>query len=168
MQAGYADLEISLMHCVQIVGNDFDAVLKKMFGTRGAEKRIERAVRIGGQHYDDLGIGTQFETAVESVDYCREIRNQYAHCIWWDDLSGQLAFANLEWLAKDDALVENLSGLTPNYLDVPLLEEQLAYYEYAELLLKWVKLEGMRLAGQSSQRFEVPEHQDQPRRFISP
>src|SRR5215470_11292532 len=40
--AGYADLEMSLLHCVQMArGGDLDAVLKAMFGTRGETRRID-------------------------------------------------------------------------------------------------------------------------------
>ncbi|MCH8249483.1 MAG: hypothetical protein IH913_07750 [Proteobacteria bacterium] len=159
MLAGYADLEIGLMNCVQVVRNDFDTVLKSMFRTRGETQRIDVADAFGRQYYDRLGIGTQFGMAIGAVRYCLKIRNQYAHCQWWDDNSGRLAFANLEKVAKVNTLVKDLQNLTTNYVDMALLEEQLAYYEYAERLLTWVNLEGQRLADQSCmQKHACPEH----------
>lgn len=96
MLAGYADLEIDLTHCVQVVRSDLDTVLKAMFRSRGETQRIDVADAFGRQHYRSLGISTHFEMAIGAVRYCLKIRNQYAHCTWWDDYSGQLAFANLE------------------------------------------------------------------------
>ena len=159
MLAGYADLEIGLMNCVQVVRNDLDTVLKSMFRTRGETQRIKVADAFGRQYYDGLGIGTQFGMAIGTVRYCLKIRNQYAHCQWWDDNSGRLAFANLEEVAKLNTLVENLLELKPNHVDVPLLKKQLAYYEYAEELLTWVNLEGQRLADQSSMQKHAPPKQ---------
>ena len=169
MLAGYADLEIGLMNCVQVVRNDLDTVLKSMFRTRGETQRIDVADAFGRQYYDRLGIGTQFEMAIGTVRYCLKIRNQYAHCRWWDDKSGRLAFANLEEVAKVNTLVKDLQNLTTNYIDVPLLKKQLAYYEYAERLLTWVNLEGQRLADQSSmQKYAFPEQLKRPPLFLPP
>jgi len=167
MLAGYADLEFDLMMCVKIVRNDFDTVLKSMFRTRGETQRIDVADAFGRQYYDRLGIGTQFEMAIGSVRYCLRIRNQYAHCQWWDDESGRLAFANLEEVAKVNTLVKDLQNLTTNYVDVSLLQEQLAYYEYAERLLIWLNLEGQRLADQSSmQKYASPKQLQRPPLFF--
>ena len=33
--AGYSNIEIGLMHCVQVATGDFDTVLRNMFGQRG-------------------------------------------------------------------------------------------------------------------------------------
>lgn len=147
MLAGYADLEIDLMHCAQVVRSDLNTVLKAMFRSRGETQRINVADAFGRQYYHTLGIGTQFEMAIGAIRYCLKIRNQYAHCTWWDDNSGQIAFANLEELAKENALVTDLHGLTTHHVNVPHLEAQLAYYEYTDSLLIWVIQEGNARAG---------------------
>lgn len=167
MLAGYADLEIGLMNCVQMVRGDLDTVLKSMFRTRGETQRINVADALGRQYYNRLEIGNDFGMAIGAVRHCLKIRNQYAHCQWWDDLGERLAFANLEKVAKQDTLVENLGELKANYVDVPLLEKQLAYYEYAEDLLTWVNLEGQKLAGRCSMRSHArPEQLNKPPLFI--
>lgn len=142
MLAGYADLEIDLMNCVQVVRADLDTVLKAMFRTRGETQRINVADAFGKQYYHGLGIGAQFEMAIGSVRFCLKIRNQYAHCVWWDDNSGQLAFANLQEIAEEDTLVTNLQGLTTHHVNVPLLTQQVEYFEYTQNLLIWVVQEG--------------------------
>ncbi|MGA7750481.1 MAG: hypothetical protein WCA63_10070 [Gallionella sp.] len=98
--AGYTDLEIDLMNCVKSAREDLDTVLKAMYRGRGEAKRIEIADAFGRQTYRKLKLGTQFEMAIAAVGYCAKVRNQYAHCIWWNDNSGALAFANIEEIAR--------------------------------------------------------------------
>lgn len=147
MLAGYADLEIDLMHCAKAVRVDLDLALKIMFRSRGNAQRIDIADALARQPYHALGIGAQFETAISAVRYCLRIRNQYAHCTWWNDNSGQLAFANLEELAKANVTVTDLHGLTVHHVTVQHLEGQFAYFEYADNLLIWVIQEGNTRAG---------------------
>jgi hypothetical protein len=47
--AGYTTLEVGLMHCVQVVRDDFDAVLKAMFRPWGETSRIDIADALGRQ-----------------------------------------------------------------------------------------------------------------------
>ena len=79
--AGYADLEIDLMHCAQVVRDDLDTVLKSMFRARGETVRIDIADAFGRQHYGALGLASEFAMAIGAVRHCLKIRNQYAHCI---------------------------------------------------------------------------------------
>jgi hypothetical protein len=142
MLAGYADLEIDLMRCAQVVCVDFDTVLKAMFRSRGETNRINVADAFGRQRYLALGIGEEFEKAIGVVRYCLKIRNQYAHCKWWDDGTEQLAFANLEEIAQENSLVMDYEHLTTHHVNVSLLEAQLAYFMYAENLFIWLIQEG--------------------------
>lgn len=148
----YADLELSLFHCVNVIRDDFDTVYKAMFKARGETSRINIADIFGRQTYHKIGLGTQFEMAISSVRCCLKIRNQYAHCLWYDDNSGNLAFTNLEEIAqKNNPLtVNDLKTLTIQYVDVTTLSDQEAYFEYTDTLLTWLNFEGRRLAGKPS------------------
>ncbi len=106
------------MHCVQVVREDFDTVLKTMFRTRGETQRIDIADALGRHYYHSYRLGTQFEMAVGSMRYCLRVRNQYAHCVWWDDHSGNLAFANLEEIATGHDYQTDLKSLTAFHVDV--------------------------------------------------
>ncbi len=55
--AGYAELEIDLLHCVALAREDFDAVLKAMFRARGETRRIDVADALGRQLYHAAGLG---------------------------------------------------------------------------------------------------------------
>src|SRR5262249_20474915 len=94
--AAYANLEIDLLHCVAGIRGDFDAVLKSMFRTRSVRQRIDIADALGRQPFHHYKMGTPFAMAIGAVRHCLNIRNQYAHCNWYDDNSGHLAFVNLE------------------------------------------------------------------------
>jgi hypothetical protein len=140
--AGYTSLEVGLLHCVQVVRDDFDAVLKAMFRVRGETGRIDIADALGRQFYDDRSLATEFSMAVGVVRYCLRIRNQYAHCVWYNDNSGKLAFVNIEEIAKENKRLIDLTSLTVLHVDTPLLFEQEQYFVYADDLLSWINHEG--------------------------
>jgi hypothetical protein len=100
LSAGYTTFEVGLMHCVQVVRDDFDAVLKAMLRVRGETGRIEIADALGRHYYDDLGLKPDFETAIGAIKRCTRIRNQYAHCVWYDDKSGRLGALTRRFLSK--------------------------------------------------------------------
>jgi hypothetical protein len=145
--AGYTNLEVGLMNCVQVVRLDFDTVLKAMFRARGETVRIDIADAFGRHYYDDLQLGTQFSMAIGAMRRCLRIRNQYAHCAWWNDNSGKLAFANLEDVAKGNALLKDLRSLPTYHVDVTLVSDQENYFVYVDRLLAWVNYEGRVKAG---------------------
>jgi hypothetical protein len=146
---GYSDLEVGLMHCVQMgLGGDFDTVLKAMFKKRGETLRINEAERLGSPAYDARGLGAEFRKALTALRYCLKIRNQYAHWVWWDDNTGKLAFANLEDLSKRKRKVPNLDKLKAYHMDIALLTKQEAYFVYVDHLLGWVNYEGRLIAEQ--------------------
>src|SRR5680860_168095 len=150
MLAGYTDLELDLMHCVCAVNGDFDTVIKAMYRSRGETQRINVADAFGRQSYRSLGLGTEFEMALGAMRQCMRIRNQFAHCIWWNDNTGQLALANLEEIAGLNEMVNDLGGVNVHHVNVVLLEEQFGYFEYTSNLLIWVLHEGNKKAGRSA------------------
>jgi len=141
--AGYSNIEVGLLHCVQMGrGGDLDTVLKKMFCIRGETRRVNEAEKLGRADYRRLRLTGDFQKAIRVARYCLKIRNQYAHWVWWDDYSGKLAFANLEDLARRKRPVRDLTKLRANHVDVALLNAQEAYFVYADELLAWVNFEG--------------------------
>ena len=65
--AGYTTLEVGLMQSVQVVRDDFDAVLKAMFRPRGEATHIDIADALGRHFYHDRDLGTEFEMAVGAI-----------------------------------------------------------------------------------------------------
>jgi hypothetical protein len=120
---GYINLEVGLMHCVQVgLGGDFDIVVKKMFKQRGEKRRIDEAEKLGAPAYAKIKLETEFQKAIRDMRHCLKIRNQYAHWVWWDDYSGKLAFAKLEDLARRKRKVPNLDKL--NLINAPRRSRQ--------------------------------------------
>jgi hypothetical protein len=149
----YNNLEVGLLHCVQQGIGDFDRTFKSMFVTRGLAPRINAAQELGHPAYNALGIGADFDLAIAAIHHALRIRNQYAHWSWWDDSSGQLAIANLEDLAKDPEPVSNLDRLRVHHVDMPLLQAQLDFFVYVDLLLGWLNYEGRYLTNKIKHRF---------------
>jgi hypothetical protein len=107
---GYDELEIALCRCVAELVNDFDRVVREMFGKRNGARRIRTAVSIGRCGYNSLGLGDLFDEIICGMRYCLEIRNQFAHCNFYQDPdnSANLLFANIEELAKQQAKIDDL------------------------------------------------------------
>jgi hypothetical protein len=155
--AGYSNIEVSLFHAVHVATGDFDAALKKMFGIRSERKRIDAAEQLGLPEYQRLNLAADFREALTVMRHCLNIRNQYAHWIWWDDYSGQLAFANVEDLAKPKTgKVTDLSTLNAHHVDAALLKAQEAYFVYADDLLLWVNYEGRFTEGKLGNAWQNP------------
>ncbi len=145
--AGYATLELDLMHSVQTVRDDLDTCLKVLFRTRGEAQRVQIGDALGRHYYRGHKLGTEFEMAIGALRYCLKIRNQYAHCVWYDDRSGKLAFVNLEEIAKENDLLTDLKDLTRFHVDIQLLMDQEDYFVYTDELLAWVNYEARHRAG---------------------
>jgi len=161
--AGYAELEIDLLHCVTVAREDFDATLKAMFRIRGETAHINVGDALGRQIYDKLQLGADFEMAVSAMRYCLKIRNQYAHCNWYDDRSGRLAFVNVEEIAKGNQPISGFDNLTRLYVDVPVLEEQEQYFGYAGDLIAYANYEGRFRKGKlKTQPLPKPAYVSQP------
>jgi hypothetical protein len=118
-----------------------------MFRARGETLRIDVADAFARHAYVELGIGNEYSAALGTVRYCLKIRNQYAHCVWWDDNSGNLAFANLEEIAKGNAFLKDLTSLTTKHIDLATLVDQEDYFACADEFLSWINFEGRKLVG---------------------
>lgn len=138
---GYSDLEIDLLHCVQVATRDFDGALRALFGSRGETKRINTAVALARPAYAALNLELDFDAAIDAMRHCLQIRNQYAHHVFWDDNTGTLAIGDLEKVARDPVPQTDLRGVNPNHVSVALLLEQVAYFRLADGMLVWVNFE---------------------------
>jgi hypothetical protein len=161
--AGYSILEIDLLNCVQMATGDFDAALKALFRIRGEARRIEAGEKLAAPIYTSLGLAPDFGEAIAAMRHCRLIRNQYAHCQWWNDADGRFVFANLEDVAKQSWPVQSLRTLPPRYVKASLLNDQEAFFKYTDDILAWVNYEGRLRAGKlANQPLAKPQRLSQP------
>ncbi len=98
--AGYGELELEICNCVAAVTDDIDGALRTLFGIRGAEKRIEKADGIMRASYGSAGLEPKYVAVMDAIEWCRKVRNQYAHCHWYDTKDEGLCFVDLESIAK--------------------------------------------------------------------
>ena len=77
--------------------------------------------------------------ALANLDWCREIRNQYAHCNWgWEDEKG-LFFVNLEELALHPQKIDKLM-INERRIDVALLRQQENFFFYVKETFYYLKV----------------------------
>jgi hypothetical protein len=98
--AGYSEIEVQGCACLVAVEGILDVPLRTIFGTRGTETRIKNLRGALQTDFANAGLLPDLEEALDDMDWCRQIRNQYSHCQWyWTSREG-LCFVNLETLAK--------------------------------------------------------------------
>jgi hypothetical protein len=129
--AGYGELEVSLCACFIAVEGQLDLPVRTLFNKRGAEKRIKIAKEAIIRDYTNAGLQAELTEALGDMDWCREIRNQYAHCQWYWTSQEGLCFVNLEELAKQPTTITAVMN-NRHSLDVPLLEAQEKYFNYVK------------------------------------
>jgi hypothetical protein len=152
--AAYGELEIDVMNCVGIVTklNDINDALKTMYRHRGENKRLNNAERLGLPHYTRRGLGGEFSSALGAVRECLLVRNLYSHCQWYDDNTDELAFVNLEEIAKRKAHVKAISDANRFHVTVPFLQDQEAYFQETSRFIHWLNYEYRFLGGEFPNR----------------
>jgi len=161
--AGYTNLEIDLFHCVQIASGDFDTALKTMFKIRGETNRILQAAKLGEPLYKSLKLDSNFRSAINVMRWCLKIRNQYTHSVWWNDLSGHLAFANIEEIARLPDIQTDLKHLPVSHICEHILKLQEDYFAYCDRCFIWVNFEGRYRAQKLSTRiYPKPRQMKRP------
>jgi len=144
---GYSALEYQLCMCAGMGGSDVGKAITDLFSRRGETRRVKIANGLGGAAYAAAGLGQEFETAIDDILFCVEIRNQYAHCIWHDDLTGRLAFAHMEEIAAPNGPGADPINLTFFYLDAGLLREQESFFLYVRDNLNYLNYKRRQLVG---------------------
>ena len=127
--AGYGELEVLMLACLVSVEGQTDLPTRLLFKRMSAENRIKQAKKALLPDFKKAGQEAEMREALDDVNWCRKLRNQYAHCQWgWTQPLG-LFFVNLEDLADDPALIVQVMN-KPLYVDVPLLTAQEEYCNY--------------------------------------
>jgi hypothetical protein len=106
--AGYGELEVTVLACLVAVEGQLDQPIRQLFGRMSAERRINLARKRLLPDFTKADLGAEMKEALRDLDWCRELRNQYAHCQWgWTSADG-LFFANLEQLADQQDPISNV------------------------------------------------------------
>jgi len=135
----YTNLELqAVLNMVAVGPYSFDEIIKKIFQRMGESKRLKEIRKMGQQGYTPLLLTAEFDEAIDNIDYCREIRNQYAHSVFWDDWGDTYGFGNMEDIAQQTAKLKDFSTLPRNSIDLATLHLQETYFEYTDLYFIWL------------------------------
>jgi hypothetical protein len=145
----YTDLELTMADCISVAGLDFDMVFKVLYRMRGESARVNTANALGINAFTKLGLATEFSMGTSNMQTCTQIRNQYAHCVWYADKKvGGLRFANLEEVANTSKRIEH-NKLTMHPITVDLLTEQCNFFDYTSDWFSWLFAEAQIRLGQT-------------------
>jgi hypothetical protein len=144
--AGYGDLEFGLLECLTAaLGGDMSMAGRIMFRARGEEQRILIADGVLRTRYGKAGLAAPYSEAIADLNWCRRIRNQYAHSHWTTGKNG-LQFTDFDEAAKGN---EPQMMLTLRDLDLNLLQEQEAYFDFVVNCLQHLHQEMLKVEGKS-------------------
>ena len=161
--AGYGELEFTLYLCLAAALGHEPIAARVLFRTRSEKQRIEMADAVMSEIYTQAGLESEYDEAISNLNFCRKIRNQYAHCHWHYETTNGLFFANL------DPPVQKRRGsviLKFYHVDLPLLTHQERFYAFTQSALFWLKETLTQTAGkQTSPPLPKPERTVRPRLY---
>jgi hypothetical protein len=122
----FGEIEVTLAVVVGNVGlQDLELGLRSIYKVRGTASRLELADALLRPKCVQEGLEREYFTNKGAIRYCQTIRNQFAHCIWADDLSAGLFFTDLQ----DAADRVDILRFNWRHVDVALLTHQLEYFD---------------------------------------
>jgi hypothetical protein len=131
---GYGELEICILNCFVATQYQIDGPIRDLFSERGELNRLRTARELLSEDYQNASLGTEISDALEDMDYCRTIRNQYAHCAWYWESEDGLCLVNLEELAREPVLIHRAT-VNRKPITIALLLEQEAFFGYVKSIL---------------------------------
>jgi hypothetical protein len=130
--AGYGEIELEMCAClIAVEGGIYDIPIREIFTDRGAEKRIGIGRKALSQSFANANLTAVLTDALDDMEWCRQIRNQYSHCHWYWTAQEGLCFINLEELAKQPTAILQITA-NRHPIDVPLLQQQEDYFWYVK------------------------------------
>ena len=79
--------------------------------------------------YASAGLASKYNLTIANMDWCRTVRNQYAHCNWYDTPAEGLCFVDLEHTAKLKTKIKSVTAHR-HPIDAVLLKRQETYFTY--------------------------------------
>lgn len=133
--AGYGELEFILFEGLKVAIGHSDIAARLLFRVRGELSRMDIYDAVVRPICMSNGLADEYEAAIEAAMYCREVRNQYAHCHWFGDADAGLFFSSIERSAKKKSGEITMEFF---HIDVPLLRQQEAYFARTQVQLYWL------------------------------
>ncbi len=157
--AGYGEIEFELSTCLGEALNDINTAHRAFYRMRNESQRLDLADAIMQRKYEEANLGDQYADALGATRFCRRIRNQFAHCHWFDDPKGGLFFTDLQKSAQATREIM----LRFRHVDPPQLLSQEAYFCYASDCLVFLHNELKKLKGRLKiHSFSMPQKLQRP------
>ena len=125
--AGYGELELEMALCLIAATGNYDASLKALYSVRGEEKRIKKADRMMKVQYVNAKLAIDYKQTISDMQWCRKIRNQYAHCQWYYTPVDGLCFVDLEASSLLSIPIANIENHKVR-ADIQLLQHQMDFF----------------------------------------
>ena len=138
---GYSDIELALYNLIKITKNPNENILKKMIKGNTAKVRIDKAKAIGFEKFKKNKLENEFDSCINFIKHCKDIRNLYAHSNYWDANWKYLMFTEIEKLAKQKNCDDDISKAKTHPITSELLLEQLEFYDYTIKYIFWLNNE---------------------------
>ncbi|WP_394648155.1 hypothetical protein [uncultured Sphingomonas sp.] len=134
----YGELEWDLCLLAGMATGDSDAAIKVMYRARGEAQRIALGDALVRKHIPSR-FNQIYSMTIASLKRCTAIRNRYAHTHFTTTADGELAFVDIEALAREHGEADTarlpLFGITPELVD----DESRLFHQVAQNLryLNW-------------------------------
>ena len=159
----YGEFEFNVAKLIAHAIGDDDNGARIFFRIHGEGPRLDVADAIVRPFFERMNLVGQWSCAFGALRYCKDVRNQYAHCQWYSDRG--LTFANIERDAKSPEGVLTVQ-LYP--IDLNLLQKQQTYFEYANDWLHFLDCRCRKATGQESPDPPIPKSIPQPPKHNRP
>jgi hypothetical protein len=127
--AGYGELELEMANCLRAATGNYDASIKELYRVRGEERRINKADSMMKAQYVDAKLAVDYKQTISDMQWCRKIRNQYAHCHWYYTTADGLGFVDLEATSRLSIPIESIESRKVQ-ADLQLLQRQMDFFVY--------------------------------------
>lgn len=165
--AGYSDLEFEMAVCLGTYLADVDLGLRTLFRVRGEDQRIQISDALMREAFKDAELYEPYCEAISAITYCKKIRNQYAHCHWYDTPETGLCFTQMENWAKKSKVA--LKDVDKRPIDEALLQKQEAYFRYTIRCFWYLTAEyDMKVGRLTNHIWKLPEKVDKPLLYNTP
>jgi hypothetical protein len=127
--AGYGELELEMANCLIAATGNFDVSIKALYRVRGEERRINKLDSMMKAQYVDAKLAVDYKQTISDMQWCRKVRNQYAHCQWYYTTADGLSFVNLEAISLSSIPIESIESHKVQ-ADLQLLQRQMDFFVY--------------------------------------
>ena len=125
----YGELEFMWLDMLRATQNDdLMRSLRAMYRVRSESSRLELADAFARTAMSEQGLLPAYEEAWTAMQFCKGVRNTYAHC-QWVSIHGRLHYGDLDTSAKTRL---GTAQITMKHVSLEFLARQYTYFAYTE------------------------------------